>query len=1107
MSATPLESLLGRMAGEYRAKASIYEIPERVFREMFELESASAGLEIMGGKASLPVGPAAGPNSQIAPNVIAAYLAGSRVFELKTVQENDSLDIEKPCIDALDEGHNVEWSTELSLADARGEYLRAWMAVNLLAAIWSPRPRDFIFNISVGYTLDGIRGRKVDEYLEGMRKPGLGPSWATDLAVLSRFTESRQFRAAFGAEAAARAGRLLDAFPAEPVHSVTLSTMHGCPPAEIERIGRYLIEEKGFDVYVKLNPTLLGYDRARAILDETGWKDISLKRESFEHDLQWKDALSLIAALRGSAAERGRRFGIKLSNTLANANTGNRLPGGERYMSGRALFPITARLAADLAADLPDFGQRFSYCGGVSALNAYELIRAGVGPLTVATDVLKPGGYLRFASMARAAVAALPASARVPDAERLANLAEEALGRPEYRKGFKDSDSHIARPLPLFDCFAAPCIEACPARQKVPEYLRRAAHAAEAANLAGDPAAGDVPTAKAAWAEALATIVADNPLPRITGVLCDHACQGACSRLDYEGSVRIRDVKLACSRSGEVPVRKPEAEPFKGRVAVIGAGPAGLSCAWYLSLWGAPVTVFDGAADAGGVPADVIPRFRITRDDLAADIERIKGLGAAFHFGRSIRDTADLGAAASGEPFTAVFLASGAPVARRLELAGEGPARIDALSFLSGISAAEGRSAASRFAGAKHIAVAGGGNTAMDAVRAALRLPGVEKVSLLYRRTMAEMPADREETAAALAEGAILEELALPEAASKDASGKGRLRVRRMKLGEKDASGRRSPLASGETFELDCDLLVEALGEACDASFMKAFGVEVGRDGRPVLDPETKKARSAPAIHVGGDVGISAPAIYVGGDVGISAPAIYVGGDAARGPASIIAACADGKQAAYAILREGGVDPVEAAYSAPAPDTAQLSARGKLAFPLEGEEGSPDFVIREAERCLECDSACLRCVEVCPNRANIAIPTGDGAAGSQAFQILHVDSLCNECGNCGFFCPWEGEPFRGKPALFATKADLEASRNAGFAILLSGRGDADARPGLAFRALPEGPVSVLSYEEWGLEDAPKEARSAAAAPGATAMAALAAVVLRDHPYLVTGGRS
>jgi len=1097
------------MAGEYRAKASIYEIPERVFREMFELESASAGLEIMGGKASLPVGPAAGPNSQIAPNVIAAYLAGSRVFELKTVQENDSLDIEKPCIDALDEGHNVEWSTELSLADARGEYLRAWMAVNLLAAIWSPRPRDFIFNISVGYTLDGIRGKKVDDYLEGMRKPGFGPSWASDLAILSRFIEGQQFRAAFGAEAAARAGRLLDAFPAEPVHSVTLSTMHGCPPAEIERIGRYLIEEKGFDVYVKLNPTLLGYDRARAILDETGWKEIGLKRESFEHDLQWKDALSLIAALRGSAAERGRRFGIKLSNTLANANTGGRLPGGERYMSGRALFPITARLAADLAAALPDFGQRFSYCGGVSALNAYELIRAGVGPLTVATDVLKPGGYLRFASMARAAVAALPASARAPDAAKLANLAEESLGRPEYRKGFKDSDSHIAKPLPLFDCFAAPCIEACPARQKVPEYLRRAAHAAEAANAAGeDVAEGGAPDAKAAWAEALATIVADNPLPRITGVLCDHACQGACSRLDYEGSVRIRDVKLACSRSGEVPVRKPVAEPFKGRVAVIGAGPAGLACAWYLSLWGASVTVFDGAADAGGVPADVIPRFRITREDLASDIERIKGLGAAFHFGRSIKDSADLRSAAKGEPFTAVFLASGAPVARRLELAGEGPDRIDALSFLSEISASEGRPAASRFAGAKHIVVAGGGNTAMDAVRAALRLTGVEKVSLLYRRTMAEMPADREETAAALAEGAVLEELALPEAASKGTSGKGRLRVRRMKLGEKDSSGRRAPLPSDETFELDCDLLVEALGEACDASFMKAFGVEVGRDGRPLIDPETKKARTASAVaDAAASHGGYAPSIHVGGDVGISAPAIHVGGDAARGPASIIAACADGKKAAWAILREGGVEPVDAAYSAPAPDAAQLATRGKLAFPLEGEEGSPDFVIREAERCLECDSACLRCVEVCPNRANIAIPTGDSAAGRQAFQILHVDSLCNECGNCGFFCPWEGEPFRGKPAFFAAKANLEASRNAGFAILLSGRGEADARPGLAFRALPDGPVSILSYDEWCLEDAPKGTRSPGASPEATAMAALAAVVLRDHPYLVNGGRS
>ena len=519
--------------------------------------------------------------------------------------------------------------------------------------------------------------------------------------------------------------------------------------------------------------------------------------------------------------------------------------------------------------------------------------------------------------------------------------------------------------------------------------------------------------------------------------------RAACSRLDYEGSVRIRDVKLACSRSGELPVKRPDAAPFRGKVAIIGAGPAGLSCAWYLSLWGAPVTVFEEAEGPGGVPAHVIPRFRITREDIASDIGRIASLGAEFRFGAPAPDLAALAA----EGFTAVFVGAGAPVARQLALKGDGIERIDALSFLERCSAAEGAGLASPFAGRRDIAVAGGGNTAMDAVRMALRIPGVDKVSLVYRRTRAEMPADREETEAALSEGAALDELALPEAAAP-----GLLTLRRMVLGEPDASGRRSPLASDATSQLPCDLLVEALGEACDPALMARYGIPAGKDGRPLIDPETKAVVSS-----------TLPGI---------AAKVHVGGDAARGPASIIAACADGKAAAWAMLRSGGVEPTDAAYVPPAPEASTLAARGKLAFSLEGEEGTPDHVIREAERCLECDSACLRCVEVCPNRANMAIPTGEGPAGHQAFQILHVDSLCNECGNCGFFCPWEGEPFRGKPALFATKASLEASHNAGFAIVAAGNGGAAARPGLAFRAIPDGPVLGLSYEEWAIPTSP-----------------------------------
>jgi len=1046
MRTTSLPALLGRIAGEYRASGTIFGIPDRAFARCFELEAGSPGLCVMGGEASLPVGPAAGPNSQIAPCLVAAYLAGARAFELKTVQQNDALDIEKPCIYALDEGHNAEWSTELSLDDARGEYLRGWIAVNLLAAIFSAKPRSFFFNMSVGYTLDGIKSAKVDDFIEGMRRPSALPFWKESMAELGAFVESRDFREVFGAAgdrgALERARALIARFPDSPVHSVTLSTMHGCPPAEIERIGAYLIEEKGFDAYVKLNPTLLGYDRAREILDRTGWKRISIKRESFERDLQFPDALKLVASLSAKAAKSGHRFGVKLSNTLANANEGGFLPGAERYMSGRALFPITARLAAELAAAMPSFAQRFSYCGGVSALNAAGLIGAGVGPLTVATDILKPGGYLRLAEIAKEAVRALPGSPDRPDAEALDRLAEAALSRPEYQAGWKSGNASIAKPLPLADCFAAPCVEACPARQKAPAYIRSAA--------AGEGRA------------ALETILADNPLPFVTGTLCDHACQEACSRNDYEGPVQIRGCKLACAKSAEIPPKRPVPSAFKGKVAVIGAGPGGLSCAHYLALAGIPVMVFDKAAAPGGVPANVIPRFRIPREDLAKDIDRIRSLGVEFRFGTEIRDLGALEA----EGYSAFFAAPGAPVARELRLEGSGVRVVDALEFLAHAEA---------FAGAKRVVVAGGGNTAMDAARVAARLGGVASVAISYRRGLAEMPADKEELGHALAEAAALGaavgspalmELTLPERAAPASGGASpRLALRKMRLGEPDSSGRRSPVATDETFEIDCDLLVAAVGELPDRRLLEALGAAVGSDGRPVVDGETQAA---------------------------SRPGLYIGGDAARGPSSIIAAVADGRRAAYAILRAAGIEPPADAYVAAPVDLGRLAERGRLVAPLE--EGEPGFVEREAERCLACDSACLRCVEVCPNRANaaIAVPAGKGSPFAQSLQVLHVDYLCNECGNCGLFCPYEGEPYRGKPTLFQDGAALAASRNAGFAFAAARPGDAG--PSLAIRARPDGKATELAFAEW-------EARARD-----FSLEALALAVLRGHPYLAGGAR-
>lgn len=1036
MKSMPMRELMARVVGEWTERDSAYDIPGALVRRVLEIESGSPGFKVNGTAIGLPVGPAAGPHTQIAANIVAAWLAGARVFELKTVQENDRLDIEKPCIDALDEGHNVEWSTELLLEEARAEYLNAWIAVHVLRAALCEKPGEIMFNMSVGYTLDGIKGERVNAFIEGMRKPAGTPIWETALAEAKAAVVSPSFAAAFGEAGAKRARLVVEAMPSAPVHSVTLSTMHGCPPAEIERIGAYLIEEKGFDTYVKLNPTLLGYDEVRDILDATGWRRIGLKRPTFEHDLQFDAALALIASLRAKAKAKGVRFGVKLSNTLANVNDGKRMPGGERYMSGRALFPITARLAARLAAALPE-PLPFSYCGGVSAHNAFDCMQAGLGPLTVATDILKPGGYLRLEPIAREAARSLAAGVpAAPDAARLDALAKAALTDAAYRGDAKKGEAVIKKSLPQTDCFAAPCVEACPAAQKPPAYMKALA-------------AGDAQ-------KALKIVLADNPLPHVTGVLCDHQCMYACSRVDYEGPVEIRDMKLACARSATVPAVKKPAISGKGRTAVFGAGPAGLACAHYLALEGYPVTIFDTASEPGGVPANVIPRFRIAREDIAADIDRIKALGVTFVFGHS--GTIDrMGLAAEG--FDSIVIATGSPVPRELPLDGSGVRVVDALDFL-----AAAHDGSKEFDSFHSVAVVGGGNTAMDAARVAARLPGKPKVTILYRRSLAEMPADREEFEAALTDGVEYAELSLPESATPAAGGApSSILVREMELGEPDSSGRRAPIPSSRSRTIPCDLVIAAVGESPDRALFESLGVELDKSGRPAVDPETM------ATGVAG---------------------LYAAGDSRRGPASIIAAEADGRKAAYAILRAAGVEP-SAEIMAPGPiDREALSRRGEIlpALPVN----HPNFAKREAERCLSCGSACLRCVEVCPNRANVALPVAPGAAFKQAIQIVHVDDFCNECGNCGFFCPYDGEPYAVKPTLFRDEASLRASANAGFAFA----GPA-ASPTLVLRTAPgtDAAVTIVPFAEWRRRSETE------------ALPAIAAVILDSHAYMIAGGKA
>ena len=337
MRAVPFRDLLLRCLAEMRAKGSIFDIPADHFWKPRTPRQA----RIFSSSAASPVGPAAGPHTQLAQNIIAAWLSGGRYFELKTVQKLDSLVIEKPCIDAADEGYNVEWSTELSLDQAYEEYLKAWTALHFLEALLGQQPGSFLFNMSVGYDLAGIRTERMDLFINRLIDSSREPF----------FTRYREELAGLAADPGllkgtpweARRGVIRDLpsrVPPQLCTSVTLSTMHGCPPGEIESICSYLLKDKKLDTLVKLNPTLLGYEQAWDILAGLGYGSVGLKQEGFKKDLQYSDAIPMLIRLLALGRAEGRHFGAKLSNTLAAANNRGVLPGRRDVHVGQGALPV-----------------------------------------------------------------------------------------------------------------------------------------------------------------------------------------------------------------------------------------------------------------------------------------------------------------------------------------------------------------------------------------------------------------------------------------------------------------------------------------------------------------------------------------------------------------------------------------------------------------------------------------------------------------------------------------------------------------------------------------------------------------------------------------------
>ncbi|MCR5731733.1 MAG: FAD-dependent oxidoreductase, partial [Sphaerochaetaceae bacterium] len=552
-------------------------------------------------------------------------------------------------------------------------------------------------------------------------------------------------------------------------------------------------------------------------------------------------------------------------------------------------------------------------------------------------------------------------------------------------KDFRGTDRvKIGTPLSLTDCYVAPCVEACPIHQDIPEYIQ----------LMG---AGEK-------AEALSLILEKNALPNITGWICDHQCQLHCTRMDYEGAIQIREIKRLAAEEGREEFlseiwQKPE-EPTEITAAVIGAGPAGLASCLFLVRAGFDVTLYEREKTAGGVVRNVIPEFRIPEEIVQRDVDFIISHGVKTHFGATAEETTVDALKAAG--FDYLFYATGAEKERGLKLTGNGKV-MDALEYLSALKHGKAPEMG------KNVVVVGGGNTAMDAARALLK--SGKCVTDVYRRSVTEMPADKEEYKLAKADGVKF----LFQVNPSDLSD-GVLTLKKMALGEPDASGRRRPVETDETETIPCDAVVAAVGELPHGERLSALGLALNEKGYPLGDESR---------------------------------GIYVVGDTASGPSTVVRCMASARKAVdecIASINEEVEDNTEEELpELEKSDIEELTKAEDLFFKELRDKKhqictscdtvcGDELAKREAKRCLECSYLCNKCTEVCPNRANVALDVRNYGFFENPYQILHIDAYCNECGNCAAFCPHDGGPYLKKFTLFSRRDDFENSTNSGFLV-------------------------------------------------------------------------
>jgi NADPH-dependent glutamate synthase beta subunit-like oxidoreductase len=438
--------------------------------------------------------------------------------------------------------------------------------------------------------------------------------------------------------------------------------------------------------------------------------------------------------------------------------------------------------------------------------------------------------------------------------------------------------------------------------------------------------------------EAAKMLLDVNPLPSITGRVCPHFCEQECNRGELDESVSIRDIErfigdfILENKKEIIKIRGTAKKKTGKKVAIVGSGPAGLTAAYYLARSGHSITVFEESSEPGGMMRTGIPDFRLPTDILDAEIDKIRKAGVDIKVNTRVQSIQSL----FRQGYVAVFLALGASRSAKMGIQGEQfPGVMDGMSFLRAANVGEKVSLGEK------VAVIGGGNTAIDSGRAALRL-GAREATVIYRRTRAEMPAGRDEIEEALQEGVEIIFLAAPVKISR-IEGRLKLTCTRMELGEPDASGRRKPVPMKDSeFSMDFDSVIAAVGQVPDIP--SQLGLKARRDRTLGVDFNTQATDRRGA---------------------------WAGGDVVTGPATVIAAIAAGKRAAVSIdsYLKGGAEAEEK-------DKATLQP-----------------FLRFSKKCLERTSkAKMPKLSVSERRINVEDALGLG--------LKEVETEANRCFNC-----------------------------------------------------------------------------------------------------------